>query len=363
MTKITVNVSAITEVQGGFQGMNPEFIFSLTSVPQTYLRNRRAGVFAGKVLGGTSAINAMMAIRGTAEDYDRWGRFFGPNSTWSWEGMLPYFKKAISFIPPGREVALASNITYDQRLWGNTSRVFASWPSYQYPSTKAIVDAFRAVPGVEFPRDGGEGRTGVYWYPQFSHPQTVTRSFSRTGHWDEVDRENYEVILNSKVTRVLFDGTRAVGVAFVQSEGGAGPATTVNARKEVILSAGAIHSPHILQLSGVGPRRLLESAKIPVVAHVPGVGQNFQDHPTPSASFDRETQTLLIFISIPCNYLKTNKTNPSQLKCATSPSAPSVKTLPATPASEPGPTTSGPPADRAPAPSPPATWQPGCRCP
>ncbi|KAL5888270.1 hypothetical protein ACKVWC_003543 [Pyricularia oryzae] len=281
-----VNVSAITEVQGGFQGMNPEFMFSLTSVPQTNLRNRRAGVFAGKVLGGTSAINAMMAIRGTAEDYDRWGRFFGPNSTWSWEGMLPYFKKAISFIPLGREVALASNITYDQRLWGNTSRVFASWPSYQYPSTKAIVDAFRAVPGVEFPRDGGEGRTGVYWYPQFSHPQTVTRSFSRTGHWDEVHRENYEVILNSKVTRVLFNGTRAVGVAFVQSEGGAGLATTVNARKEVILSAGAIHSPHILQLSGVGPRRLLESAKIPVVAHVPGVGQNFQDHPTPSASFD-----------------------------------------------------------------------------
>ncbi|KAI6361595.1 hypothetical protein MCOR25_006435 [Pyricularia grisea] len=281
-----VNVSAITEIEGGFQGMIPDFMFSLTSVPQTNLRNRRAGVFAGKVLGGTSAINAMMTIRGTTEDYDRWGQFFGPNSTWSWEGMLPYFKKAISFIPPGQEVALASNITYDQKLWGNTSKVFASWPSYQYPSTKVIVDAFRAVPGVEFPQDSGEGKTGVYWYPQFSHPQTVTRSFSRTGHWDDIHRDNYEVVVNSKVTKVVFNGTRAVGVTFVPSEGGAGLPTTVNARKEIVLSAGAIHSPHILQLSGVGPRKLLESAKIPVVADVPGVGQNFQDHPMPSASFD-----------------------------------------------------------------------------
>jgi len=260
--------------------------FDITSVPQVNLRGRTTPVQVGKVVGGSSAVNAMMTIRGTAEDYDRWGQLFGNKSTWSWEGLLPYFRKALNFVPPNPDVARSANITYNPQFWGNTSGVYAAWPSFQFPATSLLMDAFKGFPGVEYPSDSGAGRPGVLWHPTFMHPTQVLRSYARTGHYDNLNRPNYQLLPGIKVTKILFNGTTATGVTYVPSTGrGQAEVTTVTARKEVILAAGAIHSPQILQLSGVGPKKLLDAAKIGTVVDLPGVGQNFQDHTMISASF------------------------------------------------------------------------------
>ena len=259
-------------------------------------------MLAGNLVGGSSAVNAMMTIRGTKEDYDRWGQFFSNSSEWSWSGLLPYFKKALNFLPPNEDVVKSVNLTYDASYWGNTSGVYAGWPSFQYPGTAAQVNAFREIPGVEFPEDSGAGKPGVYWYPTFMGPN-VQRSYARTGHYLNVRRANYHLITDSKVMKIVLDGTTATGVSFVPvgaapqanctagSDESKSPActsngpTVVQAKREIILSAGAIHSPQVMQLSGLGPKKLLASVNITSVVDLPGVGQNFQDHPMLTAAF------------------------------------------------------------------------------
>ena len=269
-------------------GMSQQFMYSINSVPQTNLHNHTIGVLAGKVVGGSSAVNAMMTVRGTTEDYDRWGQFFGDDSDWSWEGLFPYFRKALNFVPPPADVTKSSNITYNTRYWGDTSGVYAGWPSYQYPGTKVQVDAFREIPGVDFPPDSGSGRTGVYWFPQFMDPKTATRSFAKTGHYENVKkRPNYDLLPSNKVLQVVFNGTIAAGVEFISAKN-ATSSSIVWADREVILAAGGIHSPQVLQRSGVGPRRLLQSANISTLVDLPGVGQNFQDHPMLQMRVTRE---------------------------------------------------------------------------
>lgn len=150
------------------------------------------------------------------------------------------------------------------------------------------MEAFSEIEGVEFPPDSGAGSPGVYWYPTSADPSTMTRSFSRTGHFDGIARENYNVLTDHRVLNVLFDEDSASGVRYV-AKGAKNDtdARSVSARKEVILAAGTIHTPQILQGSGIGAEALLESAGIEVKVDLPGVGWNFQDHPLGGgASFD-----------------------------------------------------------------------------
>jgi len=133
-----------------------------------------------------------------------------------------------------------------------------------------------SLPGVEKPKDGAGGTHGLFWIPSSINPVTYDRSFSKNGHYDNITRDNYELIVEHRVNKILFDGTTASGVQFVPTVGD-GVAVSVKAKKEVILAAGAIHTPHVLQLSGIGPKALLEKARIDVVVDLPGVGQKFQD--------------------------------------------------------------------------------------
>ena len=263
-------------------------MYPIVSVPQVNLHNRTTPVLIGKGVGGSSAVNAMMSVRGTTEDYDRWGGFFGNSSTWNWDGLLPYFKKALTFVPPDDEVAKSAHIKYDTSYWGNSSGVYTGWPTFQYPGTTIQFEAFKEIPGAEFPPDSGSGQAGVYWFPTLMNPKQVTRSYARTGHHDNLNRSNYHLLTGSRATQILLNGTIATGVKFVSSGGNLTskessnfPTTTtlVKARNEVILAAGGIHSPQILQLSGIGPKKLLDAANITTIVDLPGVGQNFQDHP------------------------------------------------------------------------------------
>ncbi|KAJ4387301.1 hypothetical protein N0V93_007890 [Gnomoniopsis smithogilvyi] len=258
---------------------------NLPWVPQEKLGDSRVrSLTVGKVVGGGSAINGMYAMRGTAEDYDRWGQLFGDSAIqsgpadWSWKGMLPYFQKGLKFnAPPPELTDNFPSLKFDDSFWGSTSGVNVGWPSFYWPTVPYFMDAFGQIDGVQFPADSGAGEPGVYWFPSLVDPMLVQRSYAATGHYSNVNetRPNYQLLINTLARRLIFgDNETVTGVEFLPENGNL---TTVEAG-EVIVSAGAIHTPHILQLSGIGPASLLEAGGIDVVVDLPGVGQNFHDH-------------------------------------------------------------------------------------
>ncbi|KXH51004.1 glucose oxidase [Colletotrichum nymphaeae SA-01] len=283
------NSSQVNTVTTGLLSWrNQSHTFNFSSLPQEGLNGRKINVIGGVMLGGSTGVNAMQVHRGQKEDYDRWGAYFSNQSEWSWDGLLPYFKKAWNFHPPTPELTEQFDIKYDASFWGNSSGIHASFPTFHWPMLKTEVEAFKEIQGVDFPADSGAGDPGVFWYPTSFDPATVTRSMARRGHWDGIEaaRDNYETITGHKVLKVLFDDDSetetqtAIGVSYVEANSTAFKgARIVKARKEVILATGSIHTPQILQRSGVGGRALLEAAGIEVVVDLPGVGQNFQDHP------------------------------------------------------------------------------------
>jgi choline dehydrogenase len=276
------NGTSVTAVSGGANGLsNSSHLFSFPSVQQQGLKNRTAAVIGGVMLGGSSGVNGMQVHRGMKEDYDGWSAFFGNGSQWGWDDLLPYFKKAWNFHPPGQAVAEENSIKYDESYWGKTSEVHASWPSFAWPMLKTEIAAHAEIDGVEFPPDSGAGEPGVFWYPTSTDPRTMTRSMSRMAHWDDASpRNNYDTLTGHRVFRVLFNGTTAVGVALVPSTASSpDQPRTVSARKEIVIAAGTIHTPQVLQASGIGPEAVLTAAGIDVVIDLPGVGSNFQDHP------------------------------------------------------------------------------------
>ncbi|WYZ37881.1 hypothetical protein EsH8_II_001387 [Colletotrichum jinshuiense] len=270
---------AVIEAGGGRNFNDPGIRYNITSTPQPGMNSRTQAVWIGCCVGGSSAINGMVMVRGTRVEYDGWAELGGPNSTWGWDGVLPYFKRAVYFTPPEEELAGAFNITWDPNAWGmeDGTKIFASFPEYQNPRLIPMYQAVKKMPRMDVPLDGAGGDNGLFWYPSSIDPKRYRRSYARTGHYDGVTRPNFEVITRHKVRKVVFDGTTATGVEFSPRDGD-GRRRTVKANKEVILAAGTVHTPQLLQLSGIGPKPLLDAAGIPVLLDTPGVGQNFQDH-------------------------------------------------------------------------------------
>ncbi|KAH7116117.1 glucose oxidase [Dendryphion nanum] len=262
-----------------FSFIDPGIQYNITSIPQPDMNNRSQFVWLGCCVGGSSAINGMVYVRGTKPEYDGWAELGGPGSQqWNWDGVLPYFKKAAHFNPPTPEVAKNFNITWNPNSWGQDpkTKLYASFPNWQQPAMIPFYKAAAAMPGMPRPIDGASGKSGLFWNPTSVDNVKYWRSYSRTAHYDNIRRDNYDVITMHKVKRVLFDGNEATGVEFTSRE--TSKTFTVKAKKEVILSAGTIHTPQILQLSGIGPKNLLQKAGIKVRVELPGVGQNFQDH-------------------------------------------------------------------------------------
>lgn len=279
----------VIEESGGRYFNDPGINYNITSIPQPSMNNRRQAVRLGCCVGGSSAVNGMVAVRGTRAEYDAWAELGGPDSTWNWDGVLPYFKRGMHFTPPDAELAEIFNITWNPDSWGQEedTSVYATFPNWQNPQILPMYKAMAKMPRMQIPIDGASGGNGLFWNPSSLDPETYWRSYARTGHYDkQIQRDNLDVITRHKVRRVLFDGdsTRVNGVEFF-SRDNAGVTLTVKAKKEVILSSGTVHTPQILQRSGLGPRKLLEDSKIPVKVAIPGVGQNFQDHAYLSVGF------------------------------------------------------------------------------
>jgi choline dehydrogenase len=218
----------------------------------------------GRVLGGSSSINGLIYIRGQPEDFDYWAQL--GNRGWGWDDVLPYFRKAENWQGEASE------------LHGNNGFLTTSPMSERPTACQAIIEAGREL-GLEYRADVNNLPPGtgdsIGWCQQ-TRGGRRRASAARTYLRPASKRPNLQIITNALVRRVLFDGTRAVGVEFSRNAGNA--IERVDAACEVILAAGAVGSPHLLQLSGVGDPEVLAKAGLPVHHALPGVGRNFQDH-------------------------------------------------------------------------------------
>ncbi|CAL1531932.1 unnamed protein product [Lymnaea stagnalis] len=215
----------------------------------------------GKVLGGSSSINAMMFVRGSRHDYDRWAKYTGAPG-WNYQHVLPYFKKS--------ETVMVSGLTEsDYRGDDGPMIIHESKP---HPIVGKIIEAAKSL-GYPYNRDyNGKTQEGIA-HTQVNSNHAQRWSTSRGYLYPAFHRPNVHVSIQSHVSQVIIKGKTAEGVHVIKN----GRKFIVNARKEVILSAGTIGSSQILMLSGVGPKKHLENLKIPVVADLP-VGANLQDH-------------------------------------------------------------------------------------
>lgn len=242
------------------------------TTPQSELGGRQIFWPRGKMLGGSSSMNAMMWVRGFAADYDAWARAAGPG--WSFANVVEYFRRIESVEDAaepdeGRSGPLRISHQRSARHWTD--------------------DFLAAAERSGFKRERAN-------LPQ---PEGFTQTMvcqKRGARWSTADaylkparkRPNLTVLTGAQATRIVFEGTRAVGVEYRRN----GEAHLVRARKEVVLCGGAINTPQLLQLSGVGDREELGRHGVPVVRHLPEVGRNLTDHLIAPIGFAVDSDTL-----------------------------------------------------------------------
>jgi choline dehydrogenase len=255
--------SPYIQVPAGFMRLldHPTLTWRYYAEPDPGTAGRAILYPRGRVLGGSSSINGLIYVRGQPEDFDHWAQL--GNRGWSWDDVLPFFKKAENWEGGESEVRGVGGPLF-------TSKMDRS------PLCEAVIEAGRQT-GLEYREDVNNLPPGagdsIGWCQQ-TRGGRRRASAARTYLRPAMKRPNLQVITQAQVHRILFDGKRATGVEFARG----GVVEQAEARREVILSAGAINSPHILQLSGVGAPEHLSRVGIPIHHELPGVGRNLQDH-------------------------------------------------------------------------------------
>ncbi|APZ50386.1 GMC family oxidoreductase [Salipiger abyssi] len=239
---------------------DPKYDYSYMSVPQPELKNRAIPLNRGKALGGSSAINSMLYIRGAASDYDEWAQL--GCAGWSWNDVLPVFKDLEN-----------NQLGQDPKYHGTSGELYVDRHRDPNPVARMFIKAGRAADlsentDMNAERQDGLGiynvtqRDGMRWssYRAFLHPVR--------------DRANLTILSGTDTKRVIVENGHATGIEIDGSDG----KRVLKAAKEVILAAGAINSPELLLRSGIGPAAMLNAAGVRVAHDLPGVGQNLRDH-------------------------------------------------------------------------------------
>ncbi|KAF1978065.1 putative aryl-alcohol dehydrogenase [Bimuria novae-zelandiae CBS 107.79] len=256
--------------------------------PQEYLGGRQIPQPRGKVLGGSSAINVTATVYPTKRNFDSWEAL--GNKGWSFKELAPYYRKCHTFYPASPETHELLSLDYmNPDNQGKDGPVRVCFPSGTYgPYQKAWMSAFKGA-GVGNDRDPIlGGKVGAFIPPNTVDPSTYQRSYAASAYFtpDIERRPNLSLLNTTFVNRILLresDGSlEAYGV-----EARAGDGSTYNIyAKSIILAAGAFQSPLILESSGIGSKHVLEQHSIPVLKHLPGVGENLQDHCFTTVSFE-----------------------------------------------------------------------------
>ena len=237
------------------------------TIPQPGLNNRIGYQPRGKVLGGSSAINAMVYCRGHRDDYNDWQAL-----GWGWDQVLPYFIKS------------ENNQTYTDSLHGNKGPLYVSDSRSDHPVANAFVNAAKAL-GHKINHDcNGAEQEGIGRY-QVTQKDGLRCSAAKAYLAPVRYRNNLTVLTDTQVTKLIIEQGQCVGVEAISK----GRGISLRAQKEVILCAGAFTSPQLLLLSGIGPKDKLAPHGIEQVLDLPGVGENLQDHPDYVSSYKANT--------------------------------------------------------------------------
>ncbi|MFT6579958.1 MAG: choline dehydrogenase [Alphaproteobacteria bacterium] len=240
--------------------VNPKVNWLYETEPSEGTNGRRIPQPRGKTLGGSSSINGHIYNRGQRLDYDGWAQ--RGNRGWGFADVLPYFKRAERRIGDG-----------DDTFRGRDGNLVVTDINWSHPLCEAFIDG--AV-GMGIPRNpdyNGARQEGVSYSQRTIH-QRRRMSTARGFLHPALKRGNIDVRTSAHCSRVLFDGKRAIGVEYQRG----GSTQQVRASREVILCGGAVNSPQLLQLSGVGPASLLNDLGVPVIHDSPAVGENLRDH-------------------------------------------------------------------------------------
>ena len=243
--------------------------------PEDTLGGRRIEVARGRVVGGSSSINAMAYVRGNRADYDRWAS--GGLPGWSYEDVLPYFRKQESW--EGGANAFRGG---DGPLTTRKSR-------YQDPLVDAYLDAAQSA-GYALNDDYNGAQQDGFARMQMTIRRGRRDSAATAYLHPVLSRANLTVTVNAHVTRIVLEGMRATGIEYVKD----GERHFVAAERDVILCGGTINTPQILMLSGIGPPDELRSLGIEVKAALPGVGKNLQDHAAALLIYGRRDESPLL---------------------------------------------------------------------
>ncbi|KAJ4296388.1 hypothetical protein N0V90_006433 [Kalmusia sp. IMI 367209] len=272
---------------------HPDRMYNITSLPIPGLNNVTYRVSSAALVGGGSGVNGMTFDRGSKADYDAWEELGNPR--WGWQGLLPYFRKSVTFNPPSDEVAKEYNYTWDiESAYGGHGEIQLSFPPYQFPGQEYVFHAFQEI-GVRKPKEAANGNAiGALRIPSALDSVLRTRSYARTAHYELYkNRSNYHLLTGFRATEILFKHDKVLEATGVNiAKRGSTEKIAVYAKREVILAAGALWTPWLLQRSGIGPKQVLEKAGIKIKKAFPGVGANFHDHPIGGTSWNWTESTI-----------------------------------------------------------------------
>ncbi len=268
------NTGYRTIIPGFLAFQTPKTNWQFETVPQAGLNGRRGYQPRGKGLGGSSAINAMLYVRGNRWDYDNWAKMGCPG--WSYDEVLPYFKRA------------EHNVRGGDAYHGDDGPL---WVSDQMTPNPGALDFIEAGASLQIPRNddfNGERQEGIGLY-QVTQKRGERWSAARAYLEPNRYRDTLNILTGVTVERVLMDAGRAWGVAYLQG----GQQKQIRARRAVVLAGGVFGTAQVLMLSGIGPGDHLREMGLPVVVNRPAVGGNLQDHLDYVASYETKDRTFL----------------------------------------------------------------------
>jgi choline dehydrogenase-like flavoprotein len=256
------DLNPLIHIPVGFTKLTtPDVNWGFETVPQPQMNNREMWYPQGRTLGGSTSINAMIYIRGNHQDYEG-GETLG-NEGWGYDDVLPYFRKS------------EHNERFSNEYHGFGGDMSVSEQIERNPLSSAFVRALQEL-DVPYNNDvNGAEQFGVTFYDvtqRNARRESAATAFLRPAK----DRDNLYVVTRALASRVIVENGRAVGLEYTTDDGA--KKHTVRANREVILSGGAVNSPKLLMLSGIGDADELRAAGVEPVHHLPGVGKNFQDH-------------------------------------------------------------------------------------
>ncbi|KAI9049974.1 hypothetical protein LZ554_006120 [Drepanopeziza brunnea f. sp. 'monogermtubi'] len=269
--------TTIPGLSGGAVGT--KYDWNTSYAPAAHLADRVVSIPQGKIVGGSTKLNRMVFDRGARSDFDGWAAL--GNKGWDFASLLPYHKKYETMSPPKAEIAAEyPDLNFSPKFYGQSGPIKTTFSPWFWPYTQNAVQAAKAI-GIPINDQASGNAIGGYFCPHNMDPVEASRQSAEEAYYPSAStRANYHILTGNAVSKIVtskaWGAVKVTGVEFVASADA--PVQSVSVKKEAIVAAGALHSPQLLQHSGIGDTTLLQSLNISTVVNLPAVGHNLHDH-------------------------------------------------------------------------------------